>query len=125
MLYVILLYVLAAPIGWYVSGTFGLVTAAVAAGCCLPGAILALFVGDLLQGAAFALQRLLLGMMFRMGIPLALALAIDLAGGRLADTGFLYYLAAFYPFVLGVETVLSIPPTERCGRSDFSQHGVS
>jgi len=123
---VILLWGLAAPIAWYTSGAFGLLTAAVAVVCCLPGAVLALLVGELLGDPALALHRMLLGMMFRMGIPLALALAIDLGGGRLVETGFLYYLGAFYPVVLGVETVLSLPPAEGCRqRSGFSQHGVS
>ena len=54
----------------------------------------------------------LLGMMVRMGIPLAAALIVYFSGGPLADAGFLYYLVVFYPVTLTAEIFLSRPHSD-------------
>ncbi|MBN2475769.1 MAG: hypothetical protein JXB62_14250 [Pirellulales bacterium] len=104
-------YAIAASVGWHVSGPVGLGASAVAAGVCLLGATLALVISYWLRDPASALYGMLFGMLFRMGIPLAFAVAIHLWGGVLAEAGVLYYLVAFYPVTLAVETALSLPPT--------------
>ena len=55
------------------------------------------------------LALVLVGMMIRMGIPLAAALTVYFRGGPLADAGFLYYLVVFYPVTLTAETLLFLP----------------
>ena len=108
-LIVILAGALAAPVAWGVGGRMGLAASGIAGGACLIGALVALAVGHLLRGPELALSGLLLGMIIRMGIPLALALACQLRGGPLSDAGVLYYLLWFYPLTLAAGTVLSLP----------------
>ena len=93
-------------------GRLGLTAAAAAGGVCWAGAIAGLAAGRLFPPNVFA--ALLAGMFFRMGVPLGFAVATLLAGGRLAQAGFLYYLLMFYPVTLTVGTALSI--TRRCDR---------
>ncbi len=100
-----------APIGWYLSDMRGLAAVGTAGGVCLAGAVAALVVSHLLRAPAVALYGMLFGMMFRLGIPLAFAVSVRLSG-VLADAGVLYYLVAFYPVTLGVETALSLPATD-------------
>ncbi len=98
------------PLGWVISGNrTGLFAAAAAGGVCLLAAWTALGVSELLRRPQHMLALVLAGMMIRMGIPLAAALAVYFSGGPLADAGFLYYLVVFYPITLTVETFLSWP----------------
>ena len=48
-------------------------------------------------------------MFARMGVPLICGLVLQLRGGMLAQAGVLFYLAAFYPVTLTLETALSLP----------------
>jgi hypothetical protein len=73
------------------------------------GAAIALLLSHQLRGPRYALHGLLAGMAARMGIPLGFALACQLHGGLLADSGLIYYLLVFYPSTLAVETFLSLP----------------
>jgi hypothetical protein len=109
LLAVVLLWGLVSPVAWHFGGPRGLAAAAVAAGCCLLGAGMALVASDLLSEITHVLYGLLLGMFFRMGVPMGFALAIHFQRGELADAGVLYYLAVFYPMTLAVETLLSLP----------------
>ncbi len=85
--------------------------ASLAAGLCLAGAMAALLAAHWLRDPKLVLQAVLCGMATRMVVPLATGLLIHLRGGPLADAGVLYYLLAFYPLTLGVETFLSLPQT--------------
>lgn len=110
--------VLALPVAFLCSGWAGIGAAAAAAVVCLGGAVAALTVSHCLRGPQYALPAMLLAMGPRMGVPLAVALACHLHGGALADAGLVYYLLAFYPITLLVETVLSLPRAPRIqGRS--------
>ncbi len=102
-------YLIVAPVAWAIGGATGLLGSAVAAGLCLAGATLALLVSFILRGPNFALQNLLLGMLLRMGVPLALGLALHTQVDQLAAGGMLYYLVGFYFVTLTVETVLTLP----------------
>ncbi|MCH8924473.1 MAG: hypothetical protein IIA67_15150, partial [Planctomycetes bacterium] len=58
--------------------------------------------------------RVLGGMMLRMGVPLATAMAVYYRGGPIAgtqikDAGFIYYLLAFYFVMLAVEIAITLP----------------
>ena len=102
---------MAGSVALVLGGGTALAAAVVAAGACLAGAVAALIASHALAGASLALAALLTGMAARLGIPLALGLAIHLHGGPLAEAGLLYYLLLFYPVTLGVETLLSLPAT--------------
>ena len=107
------MYALVAPVAGYWGGSAGLWAAATAAVLCLAGAGLALVISRALHKPKHALYAMLLGMAARMGVPLAFGLACHLRGGVLAEAGLLYYLLVFYPFTLGVETLLSLPQPQR------------
>jgi hypothetical protein len=57
------------------------------------------------------LTQVWIGMSVRMGIPLFAALTVKIAGGPLADAGFIYYIVAFYPVTLAAEILVSRPDT--------------
>jgi hypothetical protein len=122
---VLLAYGLVAPVAVWLGGVKGLVQAGVAAGLCLLGAALALAVCRRLRGPDYALHRVLAGLLFRMGIPLAAGMALCLQGGALAEPGILVYLVVFYPVTLFVETALLLPSDDRpCGRNEVSENVV-
>lgn len=75
--------------------------------CWLP-ALVTLAMAEFLRGP-YLLVGWLGGMAIRLAVPLACALAAHVRGGWLAEAGLLYYLAAFYPPTLLVETLLSLP----------------
>ena len=56
-----------------------------------------------------ALGRLILGTLARMAPPLMLALLAILGGRGLDKLATIYYLLAFYPVTLALETWLSLP----------------
>jgi hypothetical protein len=110
---VLLVFVVVGPFAVLFGGLVGLIASIVAAAVCLAGAMLALVIRGFLTGPESALAALVLGMATRMGLPLASGLAIHLHGGPLAEAGFLYYLVVFYPITLAVETLLSLPASQR------------
>jgi hypothetical protein len=110
---VLLVFVVVGPFAVLFGGLVGLIASIVAAAVCLAGAMLALVIHGFLTGPESALAALVLGMATRMGLPLASGLAIHLHGGPLAEAGFLYYLVVFYPITLAVETLLSLPASQR------------
>jgi hypothetical protein len=93
------------------AGPMALAAESVAAALCLGGAVAALLAAHWLRDPKLMLHAVLIGMAARMGLPLAIGLALQLGGGPLADAGILYYLLGFYPVTLGVETFLSLPHT--------------
>jgi hypothetical protein len=106
---VLAVFAAVAPVAGALSGMAGLAAAAAAAGLCFAGAGLALIVCCRFRDPKRALQRVLIGMLLRTGVPLSSALMIQVQGGSLAKAGFLVYLIAFYPVTLFVETALSLP----------------
>ncbi len=109
------------PLGWAISGKgMGILAGAAAAGVCLVAGWMALGLSEPLRRPQLMLALVMVGMMIRMGIPLAAALTVFFLGGPLADAGFLYYLVVFYLIALAVETVLTLPcPSDvsDCGRA--------
>jgi hypothetical protein len=87
----------------------GLLAAAVAGGVCLLAGLTALALSEPLRRPQYLLALVFVGMMIRMGIPLAAALAVYFLGGPLAEAGFLYYVVLFYAVTLITETFLSAP----------------
>ena len=108
------------PLGWAISGNrTGLFAGAAAGGVCLLAAWTALGLSEPLRRPMYMLAQLFVGMLIRMGIPLAAALAVYFRGGPLADAGFLYYVVLFYPVMLVAETFLVLP-ARRLNQRDVS-----
>ena len=98
------------PLGFLIScNRVGVLAGATAGGICLLAAWVALTLSEPLRRPQSVLTLVHVGMMARMGIPLAAALIVYFRGGPLADAGFLYYLIVFYPVTLTAETFLSWP----------------
>jgi len=108
---------LAAPIAAWHRGSAGVITATVAAGLCWLGAQAALVLARPYRQPQGAWQGMLLGMLPRMGVPLAAGLVFQLRGGMLAQSGLLVYLVVFYPVALWAETILCLPACARPARS--------
>ena len=97
--------------GWTITGNqMGIFAGAAAGGVCLLAAWAALFLSVPLRMPQYVLGLVLVGMMVRMGIPLAAALTVHFLGGPLANAGFLRYLVVFYPITLATEAFLSFHP---------------
>lgn len=109
----VLAMVLAAPLvaAWKYNahGIDGLVATGLAFLVCLGGGLVALLVTCLTRGPSGAMAGLAVGMLFRMGLPLVLAVAITRQGGPLAEAGFFSCVLCFYMVGLIAETVLVLP----------------
>ena len=101
---------------------YGFAGGVTAAGICLMAAWLALCVCDRLQGPEYIMPSILVGMMIRMGVPLAAVVISRIFGGPLANADFLNYLIVFYPVTLVAETWLSLPQAIGNGKDDSSAH---
>ncbi len=104
---------IAGPIAAWLGGSNALAAAATAAMICGAGATAALLVTRRLRAPQHLLAALTVGMGLRTGIPLTVGLWLHLQRGPLAEAGLLYYLLIFYPLTLAMETLLSLPPTNR------------
>jgi hypothetical protein len=105
------------PVAYWRAGLPGVFSAGVACVTCLVSGLLALWLVQMSSGPEKSIQQVLLGMAPRMGIPLTAVVIVQLIDGTLANSGFAYYLLAFYFITLAIETVLmarSLPdrPTE-------------
>jgi hypothetical protein len=109
LLVMVVAYGAVGPLAWYCSGSAGAVAAAVALLFCLLGGLVALVLSDVFRGPQMVLQRVLLGTLLRMGIPLGMTLMVYVRGGPLVEAGFAYYVVVFYLVMLAVETVMLVP----------------
>jgi hypothetical protein len=87
--------------------------AAAAAALCWTGATAALVVTGLSARTSHAVQGHLLGMFFRLGLPLVAGLIFQKAGGRLADAGVFGLIVVFYLISLVAETLLTLQLIKR------------
>ena len=112
------------PIGavaFHLHGDAGIIAAAVACLTCLVAGLNGLGIAALLKNQSSAVP-VLAGMLVRMALPLILVLALAITSHPLLDSGFGYYLIAFYQVMLFVELLLikASPPT-----SGGSRHQVT
>ena len=84
------------------------VAAVVAAGLCWIGSMAALIIAGYSSQSNRAVQGHLLGMFFRLGLPLVAGVLLQKAGGRLADAGVFGLILIFYLVTLPAETILSL-----------------
>jgi hypothetical protein len=104
--------VLVIPIAMLTSGRAGLVAVAFAMSVCLSSGVLAFWLVRHLRGPKAVIHQVLLGMMSRMGIPLAACLFVHFHGGKLAEAGLVYYILVFYFVTLAAETALLVNGTD-------------
>jgi hypothetical protein len=96
---------------WYggvADGWAGIAAAAVAAAACYLGALLALIAGAAFGEGEKAVNGVLVGMLFRTGLPLIVGLALDRQGGPLAEAGVFGMVLCFYFVTLTAETMLAV-----------------
>jgi hypothetical protein len=89
-------------------GADGILAAVVAAGVCWFGSTAALVTTGYSGRTNQAVQGHLLGMFFRLGLPLICGLAFQKVGGRLADAGVFGLIVVFYLVTLVAETILAL-----------------
>jgi hypothetical protein len=99
-------------VAWFAHGQHGedgVKAAALAAGICWVGAMIALLLVGLFRASHNQMvSATLLGMFFRMGLPLMTGLMLTRAGGPLAEAGLFGMILVFYLVGLLVETILSV-----------------
>jgi hypothetical protein len=98
-------------VGWY--GTDGLVAAAVAAAVCWVSGVLALLLTACFRGPQQALYGMLVGMLFCMGLPLAIGVPVVQSGSFLVKAGVLVDMMVFYVLTLTVKTWASVRSIRR------------
>ena len=86
----------------------GLIAAAVAGAVCWLGATLALVIARLLGGPQYGVHGILLGIMFRTGIPFLLGSALSHFNRPLAEAGLFGMVVVYYLLTLVIETLLVI-----------------
>jgi hypothetical protein len=96
------------PLSYLWFGLESFQAALVANGICLAASIVAALLGELPRGENRVLYGMLLGTLFRMGIPLLAGLALDQRYPSLAEAGVMYYLIFFYLVILAADTWLSV-----------------
>jgi hypothetical protein len=94
--------------GHHASGWDGIWAASVAAGVCWFGALAALVVGAIFGQGANAVNGVLLGMVFRMGLPLGVGISLHHRDGVLAQAGVFGMILGYYFVAMIVETVLAV-----------------
>jgi hypothetical protein len=108
VLVMILTGVALAAVALTAGGTRALLAELAAGVVCLAAGLVALLATSLVPRSA-ALYGMLIGMLLRMGLPLAAALVWRARGGPLVEAGAIYYLIPFYLVMLLVETLLQAP----------------
>ena len=115
-LVVVVVFPLFAWYGHHSNGWDGVWAAAVAAAICWVGSLTALVVSAMFGQGTNAASGVLLGMVFRMGVPFAVGVAFHRHGGMLAEAGVFGMILGYYFVTLVVETVLAVrltAPTDK------------
>ena len=94
-----------ATFGWQKQQSPGVVAAGIACGVCWVGGIVALSVPLLFRDPQSAINGLLFGMLFRMGLPLLVAFGLIQSRSELLKAGVLGMFVAAYLVGLVVETL--------------------
>lgn len=93
--------------GYARSGAAGILAALLAGGVCCGAAVASLLVAGPVRSAnPQALSRILLGMLIRMGVPLAACMAMTVGGGPLVTAGAPVMILVYYLLMLVAETWL-------------------
>ena len=102
------LWILSIPVALVVSGPISVFTSLAAAAVVGFASILGMAFGEMFHGPNEAITKLLFGMIIRMAIPLVACLLVLATGSPLMNTGFVFYVLAFYMAALPIDTMLSL-----------------
>lgn len=119
----LLLAIVVVPIGYLISGPSGFAACSIAFVACLAGGLLSSALGMFFKGPGAALQELLIGMLFRMGVPLGIALLVITRFPALQDAGFVFYLVPF--FLVGLAMHASVAVAELQAQQSTVEVGVA
>jgi len=89
-------------------GVNGVLAASTAAAICWVGSTIALLIAGYSSRSNQAAQGHLLGMFFRLGLPLGGGMLLQKTGGPLAEAGVFGLIVVFYLITLVAETLLSL-----------------
>ncbi|MDA7978270.1 MAG: hypothetical protein MPJ50_05805 [Pirellulales bacterium] len=103
------------PLGFALSGWIGFAAAFTALVSCLVGGLMATAIGLVFHGPQAALQELLLGMLFRMGVPLGATVLVLSQIPSLDEAGFIFYLLPFFFISLAVHACLAVGASQTSG----------
>jgi uncharacterized membrane protein YiaA len=123
-----LVVVVAFPVfAWYGYSTNrwnGVWAAGVAAAICWVSALATLVIGAVFGCGTNAVKGVLLGMVFRMGVPFAAGIVLHQRGGELAEAGVFGMILGYYFVTLVVETVLAVrltaPTNDKVNATEIS-----
>ena len=104
----LLLTVILLPIGLRAHGSNGGIAVGLALGVCLLANLPLLLFFNRLQTVQGALFQIALSYGVRMGLPLAVCVAVAFRRGWLLEADFIYYLMTFYFVMLILETVAQV-----------------
>ena len=116
-------YALVGPFAFWLGGWRWLAISGAAGLACYGSSIAAVLISALLRGPDAPLLRLGVGIALRTGVPLVFMLAVYLQSGRETAKDVAIYLLAFYPVVLLVHTVLSLPRDDRARPAGVANDG--
>ncbi len=105
---IVLIFPLFAWMNYSSHGRIGVTSAAVGAGVAWFGATIALVLAGVMHGPQNGAQGVLLGMLFRMGIPMGAAILFTSSGGPLAEASVFEMILFFYLVTLVIETPMSV-----------------
>lgn len=105
---VVLAFPLFATYGFVRFEWSGILAAATAAVVCLVGAEAALLITIWFRDTEMKIPSVLLGTIFRTGIPLVFGMLAYYAGGPLAEAGLFGMILVYYLLTLAVETILAV-----------------
>jgi hypothetical protein len=106
-----MLWLASLPIAITLSGFDGALAALFAAAAVWMASAMGLVIGEFCFGPSKSVSRLLAGMVIRMLLPLFACLIVLLSSQRLATSGFVFYVLAFYLVALLIETAMSFIKT--------------
>ena len=114
------------PVAWVafsIYGRAGGISAIAAWSACLIAGLNGLGIATLLSRRSPAVA-VLGGMFVRMGLPLLFVLVLVLQSHPLLESGFAFYLIAFYQVMLFVELLLILPDRRQIAMGVSKHHGM-
>ncbi len=96
------------PLAAMLFGSLGFSAAVVAAVAVWFAAAAGNITNELFASRGQSAAGILVGMMMRMIFPLVMCLVVQLNDGKLAESGFVFYVLAFYLVVLPLDTGLAV-----------------
>ena len=108
-------FILVLPVAYVTCQMSGIIACGLSALTCYSAGCIGLMIGRTFLGPQLAIHGWLVGMLFRIAVPLAL---VALAASRrdLLDVGMVYYVLYFYMIVLVTDVILALPEVASADR---------